>query len=96
MKALFTAFPAYGHLLPVLPLARAAAAAGAESVVAAVKDLHAAVGELPARAVGPPLPDLMAENERRFRPEVHPYQTDTHDEGSDLVEATVALFTTTR
>jgi len=96
MKALFTAFPAYGHLLPLLPLAHAAAAAGDEIVIAASKDLHATADDLPVRALGPSLPDLMAENDRRFRPGGYNYRTDTHDEGSHLLEATVALFTTTR
>jgi UDP:flavonoid glycosyltransferase YjiC (YdhE family) len=96
MKTLFTAFPAYGHLLPVLPLAQAATAAGDEVVIAAAKELHAAVDDLPVRALGPSLPDLMAENQNRFMPEVHSYRTDTHDEASALLEATVALFTTTR
>jgi UDP:flavonoid glycosyltransferase YjiC (YdhE family) len=96
MKALFTAFPAYGHLLPLLPLAHAAAAAGDEVVIAASKDLHATADDLPTHALGPSLPDLMAENDRRFRPGGYNYRTDTHDEGSRLLEATVALFTTTR
>lgn len=96
MKALFTSFPAYGHLLPVLPLAHAASAAGDEVVIAASKDLHAVADGLPVRALGPWLPDLMAENESRFRQGDYLYRTDTHDEGSHLLEATVALFTTTR
>jgi UDP:flavonoid glycosyltransferase YjiC (YdhE family) len=91
MKALFTTFPAYGHLLPMLPLARAAAA-GDEVVIAAPEDLHATAGGLAVRALGPSLPDLLAENESRFRQDVLGFRSDS----SDLLDATVALFTTTR
>jgi UDP:flavonoid glycosyltransferase YjiC (YdhE family) len=92
MKALFATFPAYGHLLPMLPLARAAGAAGDEVVIAAPEDLHATADDLAMRALGPSLPDLLAENESRFRQDVLGFRSDS----SDLLGATVALFTTTR
>jgi UDP:flavonoid glycosyltransferase YjiC (YdhE family) len=96
MKTLFTAFPAYGHLLPVLPLAGAVAAAGDEVVIAASPELHQTAGGLPVRALGPLLPDLMAENDVRFGQDVLRYRSDNRDDGSQLLDATVALFTTTR
>src|SRR5881394_3514525 len=92
MKAFFTTFPAYGHLLPMLPLAKAAAAAGDEVVVVASEELHGADHELAMRALGPSLPDLLAENDRRHGQDVLGYRSDS----SDLLDATVALFTTTR
>ena len=92
VKALFTTFPAYGHLLPMLPLAQAAAAAGDEVVVAASESLHATADGLAMRSLGPPLPDLLAENERRLGQDAGVYRSD----GSNLVNATIALFTTTR
>lgn len=90
MKALFTTFPAYGHLLPMLPLARAAAAAGDEVVVVASEELHG-TDDLAMRALGPSLPGLLAENHRRSGQDV----LDRSDK-ADLLDATVALFTTTR
>ncbi|MGW3283438.1 glycosyltransferase [Streptomyces sp. NPDC001002] len=62
MKALFTTFPAYGHLLPMLPLARAAVVAGDEVVVVAAEELHAAADDLTMRALGVPLPELPADS----------------------------------
>jgi UDP:flavonoid glycosyltransferase YjiC (YdhE family) len=92
MKALFTTFPAYGHLLPMLPLAQAAATAGDEVVIAASQDLHGAVGDLPVRALGPTPLDLTAENESRFRQEIPGHRTDS----PDPLDVAVGLFTTTR
>ncbi|MFJ4788653.1 glycosyltransferase [Streptomyces sp. NPDC088794] len=60
MKALFTTFPAYGHLLPMLPLARAAVAAGDEVVVVAAEELHATADDLTMRALGPSFSELPA------------------------------------
>lgn len=92
MKAFFTTFPAYGHLLPMLPLARAAAAAGDEVVIATAEELHATDDDLTMRTLRPSLPDLLAENDRRSGQDVLGYRSDS----SDLLDATVALFTTTR
>ena len=98
MKVLFTTFPAYGHLLPMLPLARAAAAAGDEVLIAASGDLRGTAPGLTMRDVGPALPALIAENQTRFQRDVMDYRSD-HDGAesaeNDLVAATVALFTTT-
>ncbi|MFD9701171.1 glycosyltransferase [Lentzea sp. NPDC059081] len=92
MKALFTTFPAYGHLLPMLPLATAAAAAGDEVVVVASAELHGTVDGLQVRALGPSLPDLLAENDRRSGQDVLEYRTDN----DRALDATIALFSTTR
>ncbi|GIJ45371.1 glycosyl transferase [Virgisporangium aliadipatigenens] len=89
MKALFTTFPAYGHLLPMLPLARAVAAHGDEAVIAAHGDLHAAATGLPTRPVGPALSTLIATNAEAME-----WRSDRGDD-ADLLAATVALFTTT-
>lgn len=92
MKALFTTFPAYGHLLPMLPLARAAAAAGDDVVVATSQDLRPTGDGLTTRAVRPSMPELLAENTRRSGQDVLEYQSDS----SNLIDEVVALFTTTR
>lgn len=92
MKAFFTTFPAYGHLLPMLPLARAAAAAGDEVIVVASEELHGTDDGLAMRALKPSLPDILAENGRRYGQDVVGYRVDN----SALIEETVALFTTTR
>lgn len=39
MRVLFTAWPGYGHLMPMLPLARAARDAGHDVVIATGPDL---------------------------------------------------------
>jgi UDP:flavonoid glycosyltransferase YjiC (YdhE family) len=98
MRVLFTTFPAYGHLLPMLPLARAVAAAGDEVLIAASGDLQGAAPGLTVREFGPALAALIAENAARFQRDVMEYRSD--DDGgasaeNDLVAATVALFTTT-
>jgi UDP:flavonoid glycosyltransferase YjiC (YdhE family) len=97
MKALFTTFPGYGHLLPMLPLARAAAAAGDEVVIAGSKELHATAEGLAVRALGPSYPDLMAENGRRFAHDAP--APDSRTDGPDssaLFDVLIAMFTTTR
>lgn len=94
MKALFTTFPAYGHLLPMLPLARAVAAAGDDVVIATHAELHGAATGLRTRESGPALAALLAENESRFAQDVLGYRNDS-DAAPDLLAATVALFTTT-
>ena len=54
MRILFTTWPAYGHLLPMLPLARAAQAAGHDVVVSSGADLLPLIERLglPAVIVG--------------------------------------------
>lgn len=95
MKALFTTFPAYGHLLPMLPLAHAVAAAGDEVVIATHGDLRGAADGLAFREIGPALPALIAENETRFQQDVMDWNTGREAGETDLLAATVALFTTT-
>ena len=91
MKALFTTFPAYGHLLPMLPLAHAAAASGDEVLVVASKELLGTGDGLAMREFGPALPDVLAENHRRYSEDILGYRIDS----SDLIDSTIALFTTT-
>ncbi|MDR7280127.1 glycosyltransferase [Catenuloplanes atrovinosus] len=91
MKALFTTFPAYGHLLPMLPLAEAAAADGASVVIATHESLHGTAPHLTTRAFGPALPALLAENETRSGEDVLGYRSDS----DRMLDSTVALFTTT-
>ena len=50
MRILFGAWPAYGHLLPMLPLIRAAQRAGHEVVVSSGADMAATIGGLGVRA----------------------------------------------
>jgi UDP:flavonoid glycosyltransferase YjiC (YdhE family) len=97
MKVLFTTFPAYGHLLPMLPLARAAADAGAEVTIAASGDLQGTAPGLTMRETGPALSALIAENEIRFQQDVLRFRNDDNgDDGqNNLLAATVGLFTTT-
>lgn len=86
MRAVFSAVPGYGHLLPLLPLARAARAAGAQVLVASHQDLRSAVGDLPFRGVGPSVPQLLEETSRRYS-----------SNGTDLTPAAEAgLFTDSR
>jgi UDP:flavonoid glycosyltransferase YjiC (YdhE family) len=50
MRILFGSWPAYGHLLPMVPLIRAAQQAGHEVVVSSGADMTALVGRLGVRA----------------------------------------------
>ncbi|MCW6003620.1 glycosyltransferase [Micromonospora sp. CPCC 205371] len=63
MKILFSSSPAYGHLYPMLPLARAAVRAGHEVAVATGPDLapHLADRGFDAWAVGPTFAESWAE-----------------------------------
>jgi UDP:flavonoid glycosyltransferase YjiC (YdhE family) len=91
MRVLFSSVPAYGHLLPVLPIADAAHAAGDEVVVATHKSLSHLV-DAPYREHGPSMPEWMDENERRTGLDLTAFRTD--DPGL-LAAATVTLFTST-
>ena len=69
MRLLFTASPAYGHLLPLLPMVRAAMAAGHDVRLATGPDL---VGPMRARAVpaygvGPTWGEIVAERDEEAR-----------------------------
>ncbi len=61
MRVLFSSTPAFGHLLPLLPLARAAQASGAEVAVATAPTLREVVAPLTLLPAGPPFPDIAAE-----------------------------------
>ncbi|GHF81264.1 UDP:flavonoid glycosyltransferase YjiC (YdhE family) [Amycolatopsis bartoniae] len=65
MRVLFTSVPAYGHLLPLLPTAVAARAAGDEVAVSTGASMGATVGDLPFLPAGPEIPELFAEQARR-------------------------------
>ncbi|GAA0740726.1 glycosyltransferase family 1 protein [Dactylosporangium roseum] len=65
MRVLFTAVPIYGHLLPVLPLAEAAATAGDEVVLAVPGGMAPLAGGLTTVPAGPDTEVLLAENDRR-------------------------------
>jgi UDP:flavonoid glycosyltransferase YjiC (YdhE family) len=65
MRVLFTAVPIYGHLLPLLPLAEAAADAGDRVAVAVPPSMAGLVGGLATLPVGPDPDALLAENTRR-------------------------------
>lgn len=64
-RVLFSSTPAFGHLLPMLRLARAARVGGAEVVVATARDLEEAVAPLTLTPAGPAFPDIAAEFYRR-------------------------------
>jgi UDP:flavonoid glycosyltransferase YjiC (YdhE family) len=65
MRVLFTAVPVYGHLLPMLPLAAAARAAGDEVAVATAGSMAGTVGDLDFFPAGAASAELRAEHERR-------------------------------
>lgn len=65
MRVLFTSVPAYGHVLPLLPLARAAQAAGMEVAVSTAAAFADVVAPLPLLAAGPAFPALAEETYRR-------------------------------
>jgi UDP:flavonoid glycosyltransferase YjiC (YdhE family) len=65
MRVLFTAVPIHGHVLPLVPLAEAVAAAGDEAAVVVPPSLAGLLGALPVRPGGPEIGELLAENERR-------------------------------
>lgn len=64
-RVLFTAVPIHGHLLPLLPLARAVAAAGDQPVIAVPGSMTDLVQDLPTSVYGPDIDFLMEENARR-------------------------------
>jgi UDP:flavonoid glycosyltransferase YjiC (YdhE family) len=65
VRVLITAVPIHGHLLPLLPLAEAVAAAGDQVVVAAPPSMTGLAGGLPVLPTGPDITVLLAENARR-------------------------------
>ncbi|HEU5001155.1 MAG TPA: glycosyltransferase [Actinomycetota bacterium] len=67
MRVLFACVPAYGHLHPLLPLARALAAAGDEVTIASGPDVATSIEAAGLRscALGPPYAEWFAEIGRR-------------------------------
>ncbi|GAA3281636.1 glycosyltransferase [Dactylosporangium vinaceum] len=65
MRVLFTAVPIHGHLLPLLPLAQAVAAAGDDAAFAGPASLGALIGDVPLLVTSPEIAELLAENGRR-------------------------------
>lgn len=65
MRVLFTSVPAYGHVLPMLPLARAAQAAGAQVALATAPAFADVVAPLPLLPAGPAFPVIVEEFSRR-------------------------------
>jgi UDP:flavonoid glycosyltransferase YjiC (YdhE family) len=66
MRVAFTSFPATGHLLPLVPMARAAHEAGNDVLIVAGEDQRALSSGLPFRASGPSSSELLAESQRRW------------------------------
>ncbi|MFI5909737.1 glycosyltransferase [Dactylosporangium sp. NPDC051541] len=65
MRVLFTAVPIHGHLLPLLPLAQAVAAAGDVAAFAGPAVPVGLLGDIPLLVTGPEVGVLLAENARR-------------------------------
>ncbi|GAA4668244.1 MULTISPECIES: glycosyltransferase [Amycolatopsis] len=65
MRVLFSSMPTHGHVLPLLPTAGAARAAGDEVAVSTGASLREVVGELRFLPAGPEMPELFAEQARR-------------------------------
>ncbi|GAA2126482.1 glycosyltransferase [Nocardioides bigeumensis] len=86
VKVLFTSCPAYGHALPMLPLIRAAMAAGADVRVATGPDLVDPLRDrgLDARPAGPPWTESWAEHNRIWADPGHP--------GDKMLDGVIALF----
>ncbi|MCR6488780.1 glycosyltransferase [Amycolatopsis sp. OK19-0408] len=65
MRILFGANPATGHVLPLLPLADAAAEAGHDVAFLTASSMTPHLGGRRLLAAGPPLPEVITENLRR-------------------------------
>lgn len=65
MRILFSSVPAAGHLLPLVPLADAAADAGHETAFLSGADMAGYLGTRTLLPAGPDIPALLAETERR-------------------------------
>ncbi|BAL88378.1 putative glycosyltransferase [Actinoplanes missouriensis 431] len=61
MRILFTSVPAFGHLLPMLPLARAAVRAGHEVALLTHPSLRDAAPDLTLLPAGPSMPETLAD-----------------------------------
>ena len=69
MRLLFTASPAYGHVLPLLPMVRAAMAAGHDVRLATGPDMVGPMRarSVPAYGVGPTWGEIVAERDEEAR-----------------------------
>lgn len=65
MRILFGAVPAAGHVLPLVPLADAAADAGHQVAFLTAADMAGYLGGRPLLPAGPDVPTLLVETERR-------------------------------
>lgn len=65
MRTIFSATPAFGHILPLLPLARAGVASGSEVAFLTGAAFADVVAPLPLLSAGPSFADLDAEFRRR-------------------------------
>ncbi|GLY03755.1 glycosyltransferase [Actinoplanes sp. NBRC 101535] len=65
MRILFTAVPAFGHVLPLLPLAKAARAAGHEVALMTHASMGSAAPSIPLLPGGPSTPEILADVTRR-------------------------------
>lgn len=68
MKVVFSSIPAFGHLLPLLPLARAARDAGDDVAILTAEEMDAVVAPLPLLAAGPTFSAISEEFHRRAGP----------------------------
>lgn len=68
MKVLFSSIPAFGHLLPLVPLARAARDAGDDVAVLTAHEMDAVVAPLPLLPAGPTFSEIFEEYHRRTGP----------------------------
>lgn len=68
MRVLFSSTPAFGHLLPLLPLARAARDAGDDVAILTAEEMGAVVAPLPLLSAGPTFSAISEEYYRRAGP----------------------------
>lgn len=66
MRILFSSVPAYGHLLPMLPLAAAARQAGHETALLTHPSMSDAAPSLPLLPAGPTVSETLADVARRY------------------------------
>lgn len=87
VRVLFTSSPAYGHLLPMLPLLRAATSAGAEVRLATGPDRVEPLRRrgIDAWPVGPPWSQIWPANERVWADDAVPAE-------AKPIAGVVALF----
>ncbi|MFF3248740.1 glycosyltransferase [Streptomyces sp. NPDC002870] len=82
MRILFSGTPAYGHLLPMVPLEKAARQAGHETAFLTHESMAGVVAPVPVLSAGPTVDDVLAEVTRRTGA----------DASTDMTPATRAEF----